>query len=435
MLWRFSDLNSFSFVHSAHPRDHHRDIERQLRSARKRQADSEQPKPESEAEAKQFTVAIKTAPTPKNLIETLDWVVDGLVFDFILASAAYTQLAYFGRRRVLEQSDWESPVLLRLNARVKEMALKDHLNERASANILWSLAQLSDCFRLPTELVDALVKSVPSKVRGMNEQNLSNSLWACARLQRTYPVVIDMVLVIAARIPNKAKDMIQQQLSNCLWASAQLKDAAPEVLKAVPAIVMHILTNPQAMQSQDMSNNLLAVVQLESEVPEVLEIVPAIVGEIPAKIQGMKPQEVSNSLEALVLLRDSVPEVAGFLEAGGKMDEIMKCGAERVDAKFPQLAGKDLSFTAPVVVWACAKSGVFHHELLLSVVERLGSPKKISAIPDFGVAALSWSYQELDCEYEFLTFRELLKSELDRRRLTNADVESCRRGRFRWSRV
>ena len=397
LLQRFSDLNSFSFVQSASC-NRHTTIEGQmsLRSVGKRQADSVEPEPDSKAEAKQYTVAVKRAPTPKNLIETLDWAMGRPIFDYILASAAYTQLAYFTKRRVLEQADWDSPVLLRLHARVADMVLQDKLGARETANVLWSLGKLADRFSVPTELLDALVESVPTHGRGMDEQTLSNSLWACAKLKDVAPGVLKAVPAIAAQIPRKAKDMIPQHLSNCL----------------------------------------LSVLQLEDDVPEVLEIVPAILGEIPRKIKDMNSQDL-NSLEALVLLRDSVPKVAGFLSTGGTMDDIVTSAAARLNKLLPQVTGKDLRFTAPVMVWACAKVGVFHHELLTSVAQRLGSRKKMSALADFAVGVLLWSYQVLDSRDEFGDFRKLLKEEAksSKRRLSEADVQSCELGRFRWNRA
>ena len=408
-----------------------------MRSVEKRHGDSG-PEEGSKTEAKQFTVAVKKAPTPKNLIETLDWVVDGRIFDFILASAAYTRLAYFSKRRDgLQQSDWDSPVLLRLHAKVEDMVLQDELGARQTANVLWSIAHLSDRFRVPTELLDALVKSVPTMANGMNVQDLSNILWACAKLKDVAPKVLKAVPEIAAQIPNKAKDMIPQHLSNCLWASAQLKDLVPDVLQGVPAIAAQIPGKAKDMIPQHLSNCLLAARQLEGDMAQVLEIVPAIVGEIPVQIQGMTTQQLSNSLEALLLLRDSVPKVAGFSAADVKMDDIVRSAAQRLNKLLPQVIGKDLSFTAPVVVWACAKAEVFHPELLASVAQRLGFPKQISALPNFGVGALLWSYRVLDAEDEFGEFRQLLRKESksSKRRLSEADVQSCELGRFRWNRA
>ena len=300
----FSDLNSLGFVSASW--DHRQATEGQVsrRSGRQRQADSGQQEPDSKAEAKQFTVAVKRAATPKNLIETLDWVVDGRIFDFILASAAYTRLAYFTKRRDgLQPSDWDSPVLLRLHARAQEMALEDQLNAQASANILWSLARLSDRFSVPTELLDAIVKSVLANLRGMDEQGLSNSLWACAKLKDIALAVLQVVPCITVQIQAKAKDMIPQQLSNSLWASAQLKDVAPDVLKAVPAIAARIPNKAKDMVPQGLSNCLWATSKLKDDAPAVLEVVPAIAAQIPNKVKDMIPQDLSNSLWASSQLR------------------------------------------------------------------------------------------------------------------------------------
>ena len=394
-----------------------------------------QPQWDAGGEAKRLTSKIKNAQSAKKLIEALDGAVDSQVFNFVHASATYTRLASVIWRNSLQQSDWKSPVLLRLHARVKAMALEEHLDEQASTTILYSLAWLSDRFSLPTELLDALVKSMPTKLRGMDEQRLSNSLWACARLQSTHPVVLDIVPKIAAQIPKKAKDLVPQDLSNCLWASAQLKNVAPDVLETVLAIAAQIPNKAKDMIPPQLSNCLLVVLQLKSEVPEVLEIVPAIVGEIPPRIKDTNPQEMSNSLEALVLLRDSVPKLAGFLAAGGNMDDIVRSAAERLDTVLPQATGKDLCLAAPVVVWACAKVGIFHHGLLTSVAQHLGSKKKMITLPDFGVGALLWSYQVLDTRDEFSDFRKLLTSEANtsRRQLSEADVASCALGRFQWN--
>ena len=164
-------------------------------------------------------------------------------------------------------------------------------------------------------------------------------------------------------------------------------------------------------------------------------MVPALVVEIPSKIQGMSPQQLSNSMEALVLLQDSAPEVAGFLAAGGNMDYILRSAAARLNTLLPRISEKDLSFAVPVVVWACSKAGVYDGELLASVAARLGSSSKLSALPDFGVCALSWSYHVLDTEDEFKDFKTVLASEATKRGLSEATVRSCQFGRSGWNRT
>ena len=456
-----------------------RAAERQVarRFSQKRQPTRGELDADGKAEARRLTSSIKRMLSAEKLIEVLDGAVDGPIFNFFHVSAAYTQLASLKRKRGLHQKDWDSPVLLRLHAQVEDMILNDQLHARETANVLCSIAQLGDRFSVPTQLLAALCQSIPTKVKGMNEQNLSNSLWACAKLKEVAsslldlleavpaivsqipdtakdmipqalsnclwasaqlkdvaPDVLQAVPAIVAQIPDKAKAMKPQELSNCIWASAQLKDVAPDVLSAVPAIVAEIPTNAQDMKPQHLSNCLLACPQLKDEVPEVLEIVLAIVCEIPVKLEDMKPQEMSNSLEALVLLRDSVPQVAGFLAAGGSMDDILRSAAARLNTLLPRLKGNDLRMAVPVVVWACAKAGVYDGELLDSVARRLGT--ELSSLRSFNICALSWSYQVLDTKEkfkDFTDFRELLMSEAGRRGFSEADVESCQRGRFRWN--
>ena len=342
--------------------------------------------------ARILTSKIKNAQSAKQLIQTLDGTVSRHIFNFFHASAAYTQLVSLKRRKSLQESDWNSPVLLRLHARVEDMMLQDELDAQGSTNIFWTLAQLSDRFSIPTPLLAALVKSMPAKVRNMKPQELSNCLWASAQLKDVAPDVLETVPAVTAQIPNKAKDMVPQALSNCLLAALQLKDT----------------------------------------VPEVLEIVPAIVGEIPAKIQGMVPQALSNSLEALVLLRDSNPRVAAYL-AAGSLDDIVRSAAARLNTLLPSLSGKDLTMAVSIIMWACAKAEVNPSELLVSVARRLGSGAKLRSVPDFNLCALLWSYQVLDAQDEFADFRKLLISETKKRRVSEADVASCELGRFQWN--
>ena len=245
--------------------------------------------PDADGEARKLTSNLKQATSAQKLREILDEAVDDPIFNFIHASAAYTQLVTLKRRRCLQQEDWDSPVLLRLHSRVEDMVLQGQLGARETANVFWSLAQLSERFSIPTQLLAALVRSVPSEVRGMVPQALSNCLWACAKLMDVEPMVLEMVPAIVAQIPKKAKDMDAQHLSNCLWASAQLKEVARDVLKAVPALVAQIPNKANDMIPQHLSNCLWASGQLKDLAPDVLEAVPAIVAQIPRQSTGHDP--------------------------------------------------------------------------------------------------------------------------------------------------
>ena len=80
---------------------------------------------------------------------------------------------------------------------------QDLLPARELSNVLWSLAQLSDRFIVPTQLLAALITSVPAKVKDMNAFDLSNSMWASAKLKDVAPIVLEMVPAVAAQMPRR----------------------------------------------------------------------------------------------------------------------------------------------------------------------------------------------------------------------------------------
>ena len=264
----------------------------------------------ADRQAKILTSQITKATSARKLGNVLDEIVDGPIFDSIHASAAYKRLENCNKKGALRQRDWDDQVLLRLHARVEDMALEGRLGPRQTANVLNSLGHLSEQFGTPTQLLAALVKSVPAKVKGMNAFDLSNCMWASAKLKDTAPVVLEMVSAIAVQIPNKAKDMEAQGLSNCLWASGQLKDVvAPDVLVGVSAIAAQIPKKAQDVKPQHLSNCLWAFVQLKDIAPDVLAGVSAIAAQIPKKAQDAKPQHLSTCLWAFVQLKDIAPDV------------------------------------------------------------------------------------------------------------------------------
>lgn len=258
-------------------------------------------KPSSaDRQAKMLTSQIAKATPVQKLVSILDEVVDGPIFNSIHASAAYKRLEAFKKRGGLRQRDWDDQVLLRLHARVEDMALKGVLGARQTANVLGSLGHLFEQFGTPTQLLAALVESMPIEVRGMIPQHLSNCMWASAKLKDAAPIELEMVPAILAQITN----MDAQGLSNCLWASAQLKDVvAPDVLARVSAMAAQIPKKAQDLKPQELSNCLWASAQLKDVAPDVLEAVPSIVDQIPNKAKDMKPQELSNCLLAATQLK------------------------------------------------------------------------------------------------------------------------------------
>ena len=232
-----------------------------------------------DAAARQLTTKMKDMKSAAELLYLLDGVVDGPIFNYFHASAAYHSLATWKRKGGLTPSDKASPVLPRLAARVQDMTLKGQLEPRAVSNVFWSVGQLSDGFGISKGLLTALVQSMGEKASGMKQQELSNSLLACVQLKGGASEVLTVLPELAAQISMKAKDMIPQDLSNNLWAFAHLKDDAchEDVAKIVAALVRQIPEKAAGMNPQGLSNSLWAAAQLKDIAPDVKEIVPTIV--------------------------------------------------------------------------------------------------------------------------------------------------------------
>ena len=214
----------------------------------------------ADAAARKLTLQMKKdVQSAAELLYLLDGVVDGPIFNYFHASAAYHSLATKWKGG-LTASDKSSPVLPRLAARVQKMTEEGQVSPQAVANVLYSLGKLSGDLEVPDGLLMALVKWLGEKASGMDSQGLSNSLLACVQLKGVAREVLTALPELAAQISMKAEDMIPQHLSNSLWASAQLKDDASheDVAKLVAALVRQIPDKAKDMIAQSLSNSLWA---------------------------------------------------------------------------------------------------------------------------------------------------------------------------------
>ena len=258
------------------------------------------------ADSKKLMIRMKEAKSAEEFVNVLDRTLDGPIFDHFLASA---RLATWKRNGKLLAGDKTKLLLDRLNHRVKGVVAKDELDAQGCANVLWSIAHLSDALINALDVVPAIAAQIPLKAKDMKPQELSNILWASANLKDDAPVLLSIVPTIATQIPFKAKDMKPQELSNILWASANLKHDAPVLLSIVPAIAAQIPFKAKDMKPRELSNILWASANLKDDAPDVLSIVPAIAAQIPLKAKDLVPQGLSNILWASANLKDDAPVV------------------------------------------------------------------------------------------------------------------------------
>eukprot|EP00435_Cladocopium_sp_Y103_P015308 s245_g3.t1 len=302
------------------------------------------------------------------------------------------------------------------------------------SNILWAIAKLKDDALDVLDAVPAIAAQIPVKAEGLNPQELSNILWASAKLKDDALDVLDAVPAIVAQIQVKAKGLNPQELSNILWASAKMKDDVSEVLDVVPVVVAQIPVRAGGLKPQELSSVLWAAANLKDDAPDVLDVVPAIVERIPDIAKDMSPQDLGNILVALVPLQESVPRVKPILVDGTASNHtFVEVAASRIVKLLPKLSGLDLLLDVPAVVWACARVGLHHDELLSAVANRFGNRKTISSLKDWGLCALYGSYQLLDSTHRFTDFSEMLKKELGRRGLSESDVGWSLEGPLDWA--
>lgn len=316
---------------------------------------------------------------------------------------------------------------------------QNEIKSWASANLLWAMANLHNAIPTMTQLLSDLVEVFPAKTRSMTAQELANCLWALAQLRNVEDVsqddVAKLVATLAVHIPGKVKEMKPQELSNCLWAAAQLKDvkdvAPNDVVNVVSALAAQIPSKTDGMKHQELSNCLWAAARLKNAAPEVLKCVPALVAQIPDSLDDMKalnlmkPQDFANNLQALVLLEEVVPEAGHLLHAS-----FLRLAAVQFSQMLPELSDRELHLGVPVVVWACARSGMRDQSLLKAVQQRFMSIKKFLSLTNWGLCALTWSYCKLDVAGEFKEFERALQGEVSKRGLSEADVQRSQVGYF-----
>ena len=125
------------------------------------------------AEAKRLTVSMREAKSAEEFVNVLEEAVDGPIFNYFHASAAYTRLTMWKRRGELLVGDKTTLLLDRLNHRVKEMVAEDELNPQACANVLWSIAHLSDVLTNALDVVPAMAAQIPLKAKDLGSRKAS----------------------------------------------------------------------------------------------------------------------------------------------------------------------------------------------------------------------------------------------------------------------
>ena len=138
-----------------------------------------------DAAARLLTSKIKQAKSAAELLDLLDGAVDGPIFNYFHASAAYHQPGNRSGKVASQQVTGRVRCCQGWQQEWKICALKGQLQLRAAANIFWSLGQLSDALDVSKGLLMALLESMSEEASWVNPRDLANNLLACVQVERS----------------------------------------------------------------------------------------------------------------------------------------------------------------------------------------------------------------------------------------------------------
>ena len=314
----------------------------------------------------------------------------------------------------------------RLARAVKTTAVA--MNAQQTANSIWAVATLATAkvhFQGLPSALRALAKRVPAVIADMKAQDVSSVIWAMAKLVTVDPetkALFGLLPALASRVPAVISEMTSQAVANMLWAVAKLAAADVEPQALLDLLRLSAGRIPDVvseMKAQEVSNVIWAAGQLAVMSDDLRAVLPVVVDRASVALPSATPQSLGNSVWGLALSNYSDE---AFLEAVA--DKV----ANEAAGWTPRLAERNL----PAVLCAVARlKAEFTCDKLLEAVAAKLSPI-IDSINDWGLCALTWSYQKLDVCDHCLIFHQDLAMQVAMRNFSQEDVERSSLGPETW---
>ncbi|CAJ1397297.1 unnamed protein product [Effrenium voratum] len=302
------------------------------------------------------------------------------------------------------------------------------MNAQQNANSIWAVATLATAkvhFQGLPSALRALAKRVPAVIADMNARDASSVIWAMAKLVTVDPetkALCGLLPALASRVPAVISDMRSQAVASVLWAVAKLAaaDVEPQaLLDLLRSSAGRIPDVVSEMKAQEVSNVIWAAGQLAVMSDDLRAVLPVVVDRASVALPSATPQNLGNSVWGLALSNYSDE---AFLEAVA--DKV----ANEAAGWTPRLAERSL----PAVLCAVARlKAEFTCDKLLEAVAAKLSPI-IDSINDWGLCALTWSYQKLDVCDDCLIFHQDLAMQVAMRNFSQEDVERSSLGPETW---
>ena len=373
-----------------------------------------------------ITSRVKKAPTAADILAVMQSEQSNPELNMISVSAAWCRLAQLQRSFTAEVSS--SASFATFVALTQSFLEKPEARE--VANTLWAAARLQS--RASAQLATlwaSLALAVQTTAKHMNEQDVANSMWSVAKLATT-DADIDALLgtlpTLASRVPVITSAMKAQEVANILWAVAKLATTGQDkaLLSLPPSLASRIPAVVREMIAQHVSNVIWATGQLSVDPNHAAsskglrKVLPILMDQAMVVLPSATPQALANSCRGLAL---SDHQDAAFLQAVAEKVAREAANWQRAGAQ------KDL----PEVLFAFARLKVTgHHEMLDAAAKKL--TPTLARISKWGLCALTWSYRQLDTGDNFMAFQQSLDLEVERRQLSDEDVERSRLGPEAW---
>ena len=292
-----------------------------------------------------------------------------------------------------------SPVFKQIVQRTKKLAAQMQLQAEQRgvfiAQVLVAVAKGRDTVPELQELLPDTLEAL-HQTRCSDQMNVKqavNSLWALATLHAYCPHLKpalrlqDVFKPLANCIIERKHELIMQGIDNTLWAVARLHPSVPRQCEELQPVLLQrcseLLSREDYTKASDRTSRLRGIARvafalsfLDSKDPGILDQITSI-----------------------------------FLMASSGVQNGQEC--------------------LPYIDVLCSFAKLQHaDDSLVSAAAHL--PFSFSRLRDWDIAALTWAYQELDPEQKHQAFQKKLKSEVARRKLTQAQIEQSQFGYEEW---
>ncbi|CAJ1433978.1 unnamed protein product [Effrenium voratum] len=410
---------------------------RRTLAARVRERRQPSPRPRESRDGLEFTdprvstSRVKQAGSVSDVLGIMRAEHENPEINLISVSAAWIKLAKRQRSKMADVAthSYSSAFV----GQTQSLLEKPTGQAREVANIFWATAKLQNHTPDLPKFLESLVRAAKQITQDMNAQAVSNVIWAVATHSSTnadLEALLGLLPALAARVRAVVSVMNSQDVANVIWSVAELSRKgvmSDDLFGLLPMLADRIPHVTSGMTEQAVSNVIWAAGQLSvapgnpDAIQGLREMLPTLLARASAMLPSAPPRFLANTCWGLAL---SKYNDADFLEAV----------AGRVADEASEWHTRGAALDLPELLCALARLNATGQADMLTAVSKKLS-QMLGRLNDWGLCAVSWSYQDLDRDNRFVAFWHGVTAEVTRRGFSEKDVEHSRLGPEWWSKV